>query len=78
MSLKNTFKKTWMKYVRLWNEFVIQVVLIVIWFFVLTPTAVIRRGLLKVFYRKQSSVKKVKTFYKKSDSLDKNHFVRPF
>jgi len=74
MKLKH-FKKTWIKYVKIWNEFVIQAFLIIIWVFILTPTALIRRVFLKLF---SSQPKKLETFFKKSDTLNDDHFLRPF
>ena len=71
----NRFKKTWMKYVKIWNQFIIQSLLILIWFFILTPTALLRRAFQKLLSPK---AKKLETFYKKSDKLKPDHFLRPF
>ena len=71
----NRFKEIWMTYIKLWNQFVIQTFLILIWFLILTPTALLRRSFQKLF---SSKPKKSETFFKKSDKIDPDHFLRSF
>ena len=68
-------KNNWIKYVKLWNQTVIQLVLIMIWFLVLTPTALLKRGFQRIFISKQ---KPRKSFLKKSTPLNSDHFLMPF
>lgn len=68
-------KKVYIKYVKLWNQFVIQAFLILIWLFILTPTALIRRMVQNLFSAKS---KKPESFFKKSAKIDPDHFLRPF
>ena len=70
-----SIKKYWLKFVTLWNNTVIYCFLLVIWFLVLTPTAIIRRFFLKIFYYKK---KNSKSFLKKSPTVLPEHFKNPF
>ena len=70
-----SIKKIWIKYVKIWNHFVIQLVLIMIWFLVLTPTALLKRSFKRIFTSKQ---KAQKSFFKKSTALNSDHFLMPF
>ena len=69
-----SLKKAWLRFVTVWNRTVIFCLLFVIWFLVLSPTAVIRRLFQKMFY----SRKEGKSFLKKSSSLASDHFKNPF
>ena len=71
----NTFKKLWIKYVSLWNKGVIYIVLVIIWFLILTPTALIRKIFQRLFFLKQ---KEQNSFLKKSTQLSLSHFTKPF
>ena len=68
-------KKYWLKFVSLWNGTVMYCLLLAIWFLVLTPTAIIRRLFLRVFYYKR---KDSKSFLKKSPAILPDHFKNPF
>lgn len=67
--------KAWMKFVFLWNKTVIFTFILIIWFFILTPTAFVRR-----LFRRIKSLwnNKKDSFLKKSQSLSVENFTRPF
>ena len=67
--------KFWMKIVSLWNKAVISIFLFIIWFFILTPTALIKRAVQAI---KNKNKKEPESFLKKSISLDSKHFTKPF
>ena len=66
---------SWMKFTGLWNKTVIFILLLVIYFLILTPTALIRR-LFQILKNRQ--IKKADSFLKKSINLDSEHFTKPF
>ena len=67
--------KAWLKFAKLWNNTMIIVLLLVIWLFILTPTALIRRFFQTI---KNKSATEPDSFLKKSEKLDSEHFIRPF
>ena len=69
-----TLKNTWIKYVTIYNKTVITCLLTLVWFLVLTPTAIIRRFFLIIFTPK----KKKDSFLIKTPPLSSNHFKNPF
>ena len=70
-----SIKKTWLKFVRVWNNMVILCILILIWFFILTPTGIFRRFFRKMVYNKE---KRRTSFLKKSSPLRPDHYKNPF
>ena len=68
-------KKIWLEFVALWNRTVVFCLLVLIWFLVLTPTAIVRRYLQRMFSSKQT---KKTSFLKKSFPISPNHFKTPF
>jgi len=74
--MKN-LKKGWKRYVKLYNGFVIQSFLILIWFLILSPTALLKKAFQKIFFSSSHSNKN-KSFFKKSDKIEPDHFLRPF
>ena len=72
---KRTLKRLWFKYVAVWNRIVISTALFIVWLFVLTPTALIRRFLKKTMPVKSS---RDTSFLKKSPPVSSDHWTQPF
>ena len=66
--------KRWIKIVAVFNNALIFVLLLVIWIFILTPTAFLR----KLFQIIKPAKEQPKSWLKKSISLDPKHFIKPF
>ena len=67
-------KNKWIWSVNVYNKTIIFCLLAIIFFFVLTPIAVIRRFLLKIFISKKTK----NSYLIKSPTPSFNHFKDPF
>ena len=72
--MTSLLKRGWMKGVHAWNQTVILIFLFLIWWLLLTPTALLWR----FFRRGPSRGEKGESVLKKSPSLLPDHFKRPF
>lgn len=74
MKVHDYLKRGWMKGVHAWNQTVILLFLFLIWWLLLTPTALLWR----FFKRDSSHEEKGESVLKKSPPLLPDHFKRPF
>ena len=72
-SFLQTMKQSYRKAVRIWNQTVVQLFLLMIWVFVLTPTKYIRLSFLTIFNKTRDE-----GIFKKPEPVSKESFQKPF